>query len=148
MRKKVTEAKLFAKGHHPQFRWSRRWNSMKITEITNWASSDIKTIYITQDVGDLSYPLCVRQFIPQDGDSLERRWKTRGMDRSYQCTSYAIKNMKEPSENLLVFIDDSIESFINHYIDKSDPLLYKTYLMALQCSDQLDVSNSYSQIQT
>ena len=128
VRKKVTEAKLFVKGNHPQFLWSRRWKSMEIVNITGWASTEVKTIYVTQDVAGLSYPLRVRLFIPQEGDSLRRTWNTRGTQMYYPWKNYAIEDMKQTGHDMVKFVDSSIAGFIDYYIDKSDPLLHKTYL--------------------
>jgi hypothetical protein len=138
VRKKVTEAKLFVKGTHPQFMWSRRWKSMEIGNITTWASSEVKTIYVTQDVAGLSYPLRVRMFVPEPGDSLRRTWNTKGMPMYYQCQNYAIEDMEQTGRDGVKFVDSSIAGFIDHYIDKSDPLLHQTYLMALRYTDDTD----------
>ncbi|KAK1832991.1 hypothetical protein QBC39DRAFT_403358 [Podospora conica] len=135
VRKKVTEAKLFVKGTHPQFIWSRRWNSMKIVNITRWANPEVKTIYVTQDVAGLSYSLRVRQFILEPGDSDRRTWKTRGREMFYKCNNYAIEDMEQTGRDVVQFADNSIKGFIDHYIDKSDPLLHQTYLMALRYTD-------------
>ncbi|KAI1131699.1 hypothetical protein F5Y10DRAFT_43917 [Nemania abortiva] len=136
VRKKVTEAKLFAKGEHPQYRWSQRWKSMKIIDIKNWAASDVRTIWVTQDVAGLKYPLRVRKFIPVKGDSLRRSWSTRGVEKHYDCANYAIENMLEAGKNLEKFVDGSIETSIDYYIDKSDWLLHQTYHMALKHSNE------------
>ena len=140
VRKKVTDARIFAEGSHPQFRWTQRWKHMKIVEITEWASKEVKTIRLTQDVGNLSYPLRVRQFIPKKGDSLQREWSTRGKPNAFKCAPYAIENMKQTSGELAAFVERSIEPSITYYIDDSDWLLNSTYRMALQYSAKLDVS--------
>ncbi|KAI0107583.1 hypothetical protein GGR51DRAFT_548432 [Nemania sp. FL0031] len=140
VRKKVTEAKLFSKGEHPQFRWSQRWKSMKIVDIKNWASSEVRTIWVTQDVAGLKYPLRVRKFIPVKGDSLRRSWCTREIERHYDCANYAIENMHEAGRNLETFVDSSIASSIDYYINESDWLLHETYHMALKHStDSTDI---------
>ncbi|KAJ8130806.1 hypothetical protein O1611_g2822 [Lasiodiplodia mahajangana] len=136
VRKKVTEAKLFAKGEHPQFRWSQRWKSMKPIDIKNWASSEVRTIWVTQDVAGLKYPLRVRKFIPIPGDSLQRNWSTNGVEKHYDCTNYAIENMLEAGRDLEKFVDGSIALSIDYYIDKSDWLLHQTYHMALKHSSE------------
>ncbi|KAI1326691.1 hypothetical protein F5Y16DRAFT_225394 [Xylariaceae sp. FL0255] len=136
VRKKVTDAKLYAKGEHPQFRWSKRWKSMKIVNIKTWASSEVRTIWVTQDVAGLEYSLRVRQFVPIPGDSLRRSWSTRGVEKHYECSNYAIENMLEAGENLKKFVDNSIEPSIDFYIDKSDWLLHQTYKMALKHSEE------------
>jgi len=112
---------------------------MEIVNITNWATSDVKTIHVTQDVAGLTYPFRVREFIPEEGDSLQRIWKTGGVQMCYPCKNYAIDDMKQTGREMVSFVDGSIASFIDHYIEKSDWLLYQTYLMALKYSNDTEV---------
>jgi len=107
---------------------------MNIVNIKNWANPDVKVIYVTQDVAGLFYPLRVREFVPDAGDSLQRTWKTRGMQMYYQCRNYAIEDMEQTGQAMVSFVDSNIASFIDHYIDKSDCLLHQTYLTALEYS--------------
>lgn len=134
-RARITDAKLYEKDSHPQFRWSRRWKEMDIRqEIKSWKSADIKTIQVTQDVGDLSYTLRVREFIPVAGDSLCRQWKTNGVQQSYPCAAYAIESMAAAGRQLVEFVANNIEASIDYYIDKSDWLMHQTYMEALKTS--------------
>jgi len=112
---------------------------MEIVDIKNWRSSEIKTIGITQDVGGSSYNLKVREFIPLDGDALERKWKTNGVQQSFRCTPYAIADMKQAGRQLIRFADQHLEASICYYIDESDKLLRSTYAMAYRYSLYADV---------
>ena len=112
---------------------------MNFVEITDWKSTEVKTIRVTQDVNNLTYTLRVREFTPKPGDSLRREWKTRGVQHSYPCTNYAIENMAEAGKRHVKFVDDNIEASIDYYIDKSDWLLYRTYMAALKASTNLEV---------
>lgn len=107
---------------------------MKIVDITSWSAPDIKTISLTQDVGGLSYQIQVCEFIPMDGDSLERKWVTNGVRKAHPCAPYAIVNMKQAGEMMIEFVDSAIEPSIQHYINGSDRLLNDTYAMALKHS--------------
>jgi hypothetical protein len=126
--------------------WSERWKEMKIVEIQDWATSEVKTVELTQDVGGTFYKVHVRQFTPVDGDSLERRWRTNGEQRSYQCSSYAIINMKETGQQLIQFIEDNIKTSIEHFIGESDELLRCTYDMALEHSEKAEASTFRRQL--
>ncbi|PMD45736.1 hypothetical protein L207DRAFT_419813 [Hyaloscypha variabilis F] len=135
LRYKISETALFDKGPHPQFIWSQRWKEMKIIEIQEWEPSDIKTIELTQDMGNTSYQLKVRKFVPVEGDSLERKWNTNGEQRSYRCANYAIVNMEETGQQMLKFVEDNITTAISFYIDDKDELLRETYGMAYKHSE-------------
>ena len=114
---------------------------MKIKEIANWASTDTVTITVTQEVNGLAYPLRVRRFVPEEHDKLQREWKTRGVAKHYECSNYAIENMRQTCKDFCNFVDGSIEESINYYIDESDWLLHRTYHMAFSYSAQPNVSD-------
>ena len=107
---------------------------MEIQDIRDWGSTEIKTIAITQDVGGKFYNLKVKKFIPVEGDALERRWKTGGVEQTFKCAPYAIANMREAGRTLSHFADRTLESTICHYIDETDTLLRSTYHMAYRYS--------------
>jgi hypothetical protein len=142
LRYKISEAALFDKDSHPQFIWSRRWRQMKIAEIKEWETSEVKTVELTQDVGGASYKVNVRQFTPIEGDSLERRWTTNGEAQSYECAPYAIVNMKETGQQLMKFVENNIKTSIEYFIGESDELLRCTYDMAFEYSEKAEASTS------
>ncbi|KAL2009024.1 hypothetical protein VTN00DRAFT_7218 [Thermoascus crustaceus] len=130
LRYKISDAKYITKGDHPQHIWTQRWTEMKIVEIENWASDEIKSIYITQDVGGAWYPLQVRKFVPREGDALCRSWSTRGCEKHHWCAPYAIANMAQTAPVLKTFVENQVATSINHYIHESDELLRSTYATA------------------
>ncbi|MCJ1399486.1 hypothetical protein MMC11_002688, partial [Xylographa trunciseda] len=96
VRYNIMDSSLFDKGQHPQFRWSQRWSSWDLVEIDTWASPEVKTIMVTQDVlGGSAFKIKCRQFKPLEGDSLARTWKKDGSTVYYQRAPYAILSMKE-----------------------------------------------------
>lgn len=132
VRYKITDSRLFNKGQHPQFRWSRRWKSWDLVEVNTWASPEIKTITVTQDVfAGATFSIPCREFIPIEGDSLARTWKKNGTIVQYPRAPYAILNMKETANEIRKFVARNIGKSISYYIlEKKDPLLSKTYAMA------------------
>jgi hypothetical protein len=114
---------------------------MAIVEIDGWASEKTKTITITQDVAGIKYDIQVRKFIPLPGDFLARKWKTNGIEQSYECTPYGIANMKQAGRTLANFIDRTLGDQICYYIDESDGLLRKTYMMAYRYSNFANVGS-------
>jgi hypothetical protein len=134
--------RVYTKGNHPQHRWSRRWKTWKITEIETWASSEVKTIELTQDVGNLSLKLQVRKFEPKEGDVLERGWVTNGVQRWHRCATYAIADMEATGLVFMHYVDANIEANIQYYLGDADELLWKTYNMALRQSKASQVSDT------
>jgi hypothetical protein len=112
---------------------------MVVADIQSWASDEIKTIRITQGVAGNTYEIKVRQFVPQREDKMARRWKTNGVEQSFECTPYGIADMQETGKMLIRFADDTLESSIDFYIPKEDPLMYRTYGMAYSHSRNAEV---------
>ncbi|KAK3325012.1 hypothetical protein B0H66DRAFT_470400 [Apodospora peruviana] len=134
LRYRITDAQVLDHGICPRPTWTTRWKKMEIIEIKEWASKKIKTVRITQDVAGLSYELKVRQFVPVEGDSLARKWKTKGIEQEYECTPWAMANMREAGRTLAQFVDRSLGDAVCFYVDESDRLLRNTYLMAYRYS--------------
>ncbi len=132
VRYKITDSRLFDKGNHPQYRWSKRWPSWDMLEIDTWQSAEVKVITITQDVlGGSTFDIPCREFIPVEGDSLERTWKKNGVTQHYPRAPYAIASMKETGNAVARFVANNIGSSIKYYISvKTDKLLQSTYSMA------------------
>ena len=101
-------------------------------EIDQWRSPDIKVITVTQDVlGGSTFDIACREFIPVEGDSLQRTWKKDGITQYYPRAPYAIANMKETGKAIARFVASNIGSSIRNYINsKNDRLLQSTYGMA------------------
>ena len=139
LRLKIVDAALYDKGPHPQHIWTKRWNSMQIVEISAWASTEVRTICVTQEVGGTYYELQVKKFIPQDGDSLERKWFSNGEHKSHKCATYAISNMKMAAKTLQRFVQDNIAVTVAHSVDHVDTLLGPAYRIALELQINAEV---------
>jgi hypothetical protein len=112
---------------------------MKIVEIDQWQSPEIRTITLTQDIG-ATYNLHVRKFDPVEGDSLNRAWKLNGTEKAHACTPWAIANMTQTGHQIALFAENHIRTFINFYIKKTDKLMWETYNMAHQYSRTAEVT--------
>jgi len=112
---------------------------MEMVDIKDWRSQDIRTITVTQDILGTTWQFKVREFIPIEGDSLERRWKTNGVQQTFQCAPYGIADMKEAGETLINFADATLGTSISYYIDETDKLLRNTYAMAYRYSQYAEV---------
>ena len=100
-------------------------------EVQTWASDEIKTIFLTQDVDKGYLPLKVRKFIPEAGDALHRSWSSGGVERKHPCATFAIANMEDTVPTLLAFIQNQVMTSVSHYILEKDALIRETYCMAL-----------------
>ncbi|KAF2810686.1 uncharacterized protein BDZ99DRAFT_497671 [Mytilinidion resinicola] len=130
LRYKITDAELLDHDVCPRPTWTTRWKKMELIDITNWASSAVKEIQVTQGVGNTSYTLQVRQFRPVEGDALARHWKIDGNPYTYECAPYAVSNMKQAGKTLRDFAQSSLTAAIRFWVDDQDPLLRRTYNMA------------------
>ncbi len=116
-----------------------------MVEIDTWRSAEVKVITITQDVlGGSTFNIPCREFIPVEGDSLERTWKKRGVTQYYPRAPYAIANMKDTGDAVARFVANNVGSSIKHYINvKNDNLIRSTYSMAYAMVFQ---SNQFAQV--
>ena len=106
----------------------------------DWASEEIKTITLTQDIGTPSIQLNVREFIPQDGDCQGKTWVTQGVRHYYPCTNYAIANMHQTAQMYIDRVCTQIEPVIDFYIPEEDDFLRSTYILAHERSKSETVS--------
>ncbi|XXG99228.1 hypothetical protein Hte_005565 [Hypoxylon texense] len=111
---------------------------MTISEIQQWATTDVKTIVLTQDIGGACYSLRVREFVPLEGDALDRTWSSGLGKFSHPCAPYAIENMRETCPIISKYVDDNVMNYVAYWIDRTDTLLRKTYEMAYEYSLRSD----------
>lgn len=114
---------------------------MEIKEITEWASTEIKTIRVTQGFGGAWYELEVREFKPIDGDVLEKVWNDKGVIKSHKIPPYGLANMKKAACVLQKFTEECIGAYIAGIVGHSDDLLWNTYVMAFRQADEAQVSD-------
>ncbi|KAK0624855.1 hypothetical protein B0T17DRAFT_254801 [Bombardia bombarda] len=136
LRKKMTDTLYVPNKTNPGLCWTKRWKTMEIKEITEWGSSDIKSIMLTQDVGSVVWTIRVRRLVPQDGDSMSRSWLSRssGARLYHPVAPYGVENMAETGRYLMRRIDEEIDDAINTYVQEEDVLLADTYKMARKYS--------------
>ena len=105
-------------------------------DITEWASTEIKIIEVTQGFSE------VREFIPVEGDLLEESWNSGGIVKRHKCPPYAVANVEKAAQDLRQFIDDNISAYIIGAVGQSDILLWSTYYMAFKQSKEAPVSHA------
>ncbi|RSL66788.1 hypothetical protein CEP54_003581 [Fusarium duplospermum] len=127
LRYKITDIRLFKPGQVPGYEWTRRWNNNISDPIQNWASDELKTIYISEGLSSKCVKIEVREFIPQTGDKLERTWDYKGTKRSVSIPPYALVNLEEVKEAYQDHIRDSMKDAFGRLLGPRNGLLFKTY---------------------
>lgn len=105
---------------------------MRLKDITDWESPDIRTIEVMSDVCDEPLKLLVRKFKPIPQDSITKSWwdKTAGIRRYKKTTPYAIVNMKKTVDDMLSYIAKYALKSVVYVLRRSDQLVKETYAFA------------------
>jgi hypothetical protein len=107
---------------------------MKLHDITNWRSPEVKTILVTQDRGSSAFKLHVKEFIPMEGDRLQKDWMHNGVRKVRKLPPYAIADIRAATKEIQNFVDNNAASYIEDDLDESDKLIWNTYSMAFRCA--------------
>lgn len=140
LRYKLTDIRLFREGSYAAGReWSHRWSSNNMDNITQWASSELKKIEVTQDYGQTSLTFTVREFVPIEGDMLHRQWFDGGVTKSVKIANYAIVDMAAALQAHRDFILSQGPLLFKSVLDYNDRLLWDTYDTAIWFSNESKV---------
>lgn len=102
-------------------------------EIENWASPDIKTIYVSEGYTANSVELRVREFVPQEGDRLQRSWVTEtGETRCVEIPPYALVDLDKARTAYSEYIKTGLVECCKKILGPREKLLWQTYGMALR----------------
>lgn len=113
---------------------------MEMTDITVWASSEVKTIELTHGFGIARFPLRLKQFVPVEGDGLAELWADGGVMKRHEIPPYAIADMKEAAQALWTYVNTGVADFLVGALGDSDLFYWQTYLMAFKHSQDASVS--------
>ncbi|KAL7902173.1 hypothetical protein HDV63DRAFT_410026 [Trichoderma sp. SZMC 28014] len=130
VRYKITDMTLYKTGQVPGYEWTHRWTKGTSDPITLWASSEIRTVYISVHYSKERLPLKVRRFVPQEGDKLERTWAHQGTKKSALIPPYALVDVEAGTLAYTTYIRESMRDIFQTMLGEEDDLLYKTYLLA------------------
>jgi hypothetical protein len=130
LRYKITDIRLYKPGQVPGYEWTRRWNNSISDPVQQWAADDTKTIQISDGYSGKCIELRVRQFVPQDGDKLERTWDYRGVKRSVSIPPYALTDLDGGKEAYTRHIESSMRDTFHNVLGPTNGLLYMTYMRA------------------
>ncbi len=73
---------------------------MKMVDVVDWESPDIKTIEVSAGFCRDSLKLRVRKFVPVDGDMLDRKWVDGQVRKTKRVEPYAIVNMASAAREM------------------------------------------------
>jgi hypothetical protein len=140
VRYKLADVRLFREGSFAiGHEWSHRFSGKKMTNITAWASPEVKTIYVTQDYGGSAIAFAVREFIPLEGDMLHRQWADGGVVKKVPIPNYAVVDMGAALQaHKDHIVSDGPKYFISA-LKKDDKLVWDTYSMAIHYSKAAQV---------
>ena len=110
--------------------------------ITQWASSELKKIQVTQDYGETTLTFTVREFVPVEGDMLHRQWSDGGVTKSVKIANYAIVDMAAALQVHRDFILSQGPLLFKSVLDYNDRLLWDTYDTAIWFSNESKVCDS------
>lgn len=131
----ITDASLHREQDRPFPLHSTRWPTMDLVDINTWASSEIRTITLSQIFLKAPYEVQVREFKPVDGDML----CSNGKGESYHMPRYAIANMHQTAAMLEAFIEQYIPAYIDGALSGSDTILWRTYMFAYRFANTAKV---------
>jgi hypothetical protein len=120
--------------------WSTRWQDTELKDIENWASSEIRTVQITQDFSPRPMSIQVREFTPLESDLLDRSWAHGSVKKSVTLPPYAFANMRSALQAHLDYINQEGSEYFNSILDRNDKLLRETYSAAIKASNSTMVS--------
>ncbi|PMD58388.1 uncharacterized protein K444DRAFT_532135 [Hyaloscypha bicolor E] len=140
LRYKLTEVRLFTESMAPGLVWSTRWQDLQLKDINVWASSETRTIKLTQDYVATPLTFQVRQFVPLESDMLDRRWAHGSVKKSVTLPPYAFANMREALEIYKDFINREGTRHLYSILDRNDGLVWATYGTAIKASNSPTVT--------
>ncbi|KAI1112451.1 hypothetical protein F5Y14DRAFT_421710 [Nemania sp. NC0429] len=134
LRYKITDVRLFKPGQVKGHEWTRRWVEGVPDDISHWASTETRNVKVTEGYTEHAVQLRVRQFVPQDGDSLERSWVYDGIRKRVVIPAYAIVNLEEAKGAYSSYISKSLPECCKKILGGKDKLLVATYWAALKAT--------------
>ncbi|KAH6627534.1 hypothetical protein F5144DRAFT_652459 [Chaetomium tenue] len=103
LRYRLSECTLYRTGKAPGLEFTFRWPVMKLKDITEWESPNLRTVLVKSDVCEVPLKLVVRRFVPiPHKDSVHRSWvdHRNGVKKFKKTTPYAVVNMKNAVQDM------------------------------------------------
>lgn len=114
---------------------------MELVDIpeTDWLSSKVVTVEITQT--DIHAPLTLqfRKFKPRADDSTDRSWWSDTKVQTCDMPPYAIANLHQASQAYGAMIEKNMRRYVEEAVRDEDDLITMTYNYALSYMEQCEV---------
>ncbi|KAG5917338.1 hypothetical protein E4U53_004205, partial [Claviceps sorghi] len=143
---RITDIRLFKPGQVPGYEWTRRWTNNISDPIQKWASPEVKFIRISTGYSKKCIELQVREFVPQEGDKLERTWVYQGMKKSVTVPPYALMDLEDGKTAYMKHISDAMGDTLQHIAERSSGLLKKTYIQAFRMYRDTTIPEEWKQL--
>ncbi|KAK4191761.1 hypothetical protein QBC35DRAFT_512245 [Podospora australis] len=134
-RRKIPDVKLYKPGQVPGFEWTKRWKGSVVDDIDTWVQTSKRTfLYVTEGYTKTPVKLLVREFVPQEGDKLERTWVDGlGVKRKLAIAPLAIADMEDAKKcfNDYITSQGCLRDCCENLMGKKD-LLLRTYFVAIR----------------
>ncbi|KAL4941730.1 hypothetical protein BDV06DRAFT_212435 [Aspergillus oleicola] len=128
----ITDISLYREQEMPCQLFSKRWKTMDLIDITDWASSEIKTITLCQNNAEAPYEVQVREFVPLEGDMLELTWDSGHGVRRHKMPQYALADMESAAKALKWLTSTYVVQYIVGTVGNLDDLIWQTYYFAFR----------------
>ncbi|XWW92259.1 hypothetical protein V2A60_000182 [Cordyceps javanica] len=150
LRYKIADIALYKSGQVPGFEWTRRWSNEISDSIDTWASSEIRTIRVSEGYSASFVELQVRRFVPMEGDKLDRTWDYNGEKKSVSVPPFAIIDTKKAKKAIAKHIDasinDTLKKITKSIRGSSVSVMQRTYLEAYRLAQKKDIAPEISNI--
>ena len=140
LRYKITDIRMLKLGNVPGHEWTKRWAGSRYNDISNWDSSELRTIKVTQGYSPNGMTLVVRRFKPSPGDMLHRSWVDGTTKKSVLLPPYAIVDIEAATQAYKEYINQEGPQFFNSILDPNDRIIRETYSQAIYASNHANVS--------
>jgi hypothetical protein len=150
LRYKITDVRLFKPGQVKGYEWTRRWGEGIADDISQWESTEIKIVQVSEGYNRQTVDLRVRRFVPQDGDALERTWVYEGRTRKVGIPPYAIVNLEEAKHAYDDYISNNggIKECCTNLFSNKEKMLLGTYLLAIKTAQDPETPPKEKQLLT
>lgn len=147
IRHKISESKLIKPKFLPEgfvHRFGQFKNS-KYRDITIWAPSEPRYIFVSQDLTPTPLQIRVREFIPVKEDILHRFWLDKsGQKREVVLPCYATDSWTELKDAVTEYHTREGKNFLLTILDKADQFVFYAYDRALARSSVSPVSSNHT----
>lgn len=150
LRYKIADVALYKSGQVPGLEWTKRWSNELSDPVDKWASSEIRTIRITEGYSDSVVELQVRRFVPMEGDKLVRTWDHKGETKCVSIPPFALtdahKARKAFARHIDASINDTLKKITASIKGSSIKMMQRTYLEAYRLAQRSDIPKDVANI--